>query len=186
MVATFMIKKIMIYKTLYKLDFGFQKILSSLLFQIPVISIIKNLFYWLRFGTFNIRAGYNIVITNFDKKNNNSGIKFTGKCKLIRNIQIDTCGGITIGNNVTISENVNIQTHKHEFNKVSIFDDITSHSPLKIEDEVWICQNAIISDSVKKIGFGSVIAAGSVLTKDTGVYEIWGGVPAKLIKLRIK
>ena len=31
---------------------------------------------------------------------------------------------------------------------------------------------------------GSIVAAGAVLTKDVGSFEIWGGVPAKFIKNR--
>ena len=34
------------------------------------------------------------------------------------------------------------------------------------------------------IGKGSVIAAGAVVTKNVGEYEIWGGVPAKKLKDR--
>ena len=35
-----------------------------------------------------------------------------------------------------------------------------------------------------QIGNGAVIASGSVVTKNVGDYEIVGGVPAKLIKMR--
>jgi acetyltransferase-like isoleucine patch superfamily enzyme len=34
---------------------------------------------------------------------------------------------------------------------------------------------------VTKIPDGVVIAANAVLTKNPGIYEIWGGVPAKKI-----
>lgn len=47
-----------------------------------------------------------------------------------------------------------------------------------IEDEVWIGANTVILQGVK-IGHGSVIAAGAVVTKDVPSMEIWGGVPAK-------
>jgi|GEM_PF-3004361 len=176
----------MLYKFLYKLDYGLQKIFSSLLFQLPILNMIKKLFFWVRFSTTNIDPGYNISITNFDRKNSNTGIKFTGKCKLVRNVQIDTCGGIIVGKNVLISDNVDIQTHKHEFDKISLFQNKTTNSSLTIGDEVWICKNVIITDSVKTIGTGSIIATGSVLTKNTGEYEIWGGVPAKFVRIREK
>ena len=37
-----------------------------------------------------------------------------------------------------------------------------------------------------KIGKGSIVAAGSVVTKDIPAYSICGGNPAKIIKKRIK
>ena len=127
----------MLYKLLYKIDYGLQKIFSSLFFQLPVINIIKKIFFWTRFRTTNIDIGYNIIITNFDKKTTNARIKFNGKCKLVRNVQIDTCGGVTLGKNVLISENVNI--HKHEFEGISLFKNKTTNNDLTIGDEVWIC-----------------------------------------------
>ena len=52
-----------------------------------------------------------------------------------------------------------------------------------IEDDVWIGYNSIIMGGIK-IGTGSIIAAGSVVTKDVPPCEIWGGNPAKKIKAR--
>lgn len=52
-----------------------------------------------------------------------------------------------------------------------------------IGNDVWIGAKALIKSGVK-IGDGAVIAMGAVVTKDVGDYEIWGGVPAKLIKKR--
>ncbi|MDK9705967.1 MAG: hypothetical protein OEL83_02850 [Desulforhopalus sp.] len=101
-----------------------------------------------------------------------------------RHIEIDISGGVEIGNNVCISDKVTIQTHKHEFDGFSIFDNITSQSPLRIEDEVWICNNVIITESVKHIGKGAIISSGAVLTKDVEPYSVMAGIPAKHIKYR--
>lgn len=47
-----------------------------------------------------------------------------------------------------------------------------------IEDDVWVGYGAIILSGVK-IGQGSIIAAGSVVTSDVQSFSIYGGVPAK-------
>lgn len=53
--------------------------------------------------------------------------------------------------------------------------------PIIIHNNVWIGANSIILPGVK-IGEGSVIAAGSVVTKDVPPLVIVGGNPAKIIK----
>lgn len=52
-----------------------------------------------------------------------------------------------------------------------------------IDDGVWIGANATILSGVH-IAEGCVIAAGAVVSKDTVPYGVYGGVPAKLIKMR--
>ena len=52
-----------------------------------------------------------------------------------------------------------------------------------IEDDVWVGTGAIILKGVT-IGRGSVVAAGSVVTRSIPPYSIVGGVPARVIKKR--
>ena len=54
-----------------------------------------------------------------------------------------------------------------------------------INDDVWIGSNAVILPNCT-IGKGAIIAAGAVVTKNVDSYTVVGGVPAKLIKRRIK
>ena len=56
-------------------------------------------------------------------------------------------------------------------------------SPLAIGHDVWIGHGAIVLPG-RRIGDGAVIAAGAVVTKDVGPYEIVAGVPAKPVKRR--
>lgn len=100
---------------------------------------------------------------------------------------IDYSGGVEIGNYVAISQNARIFTHNHSvhgenknWNKNPI-----KFSCIKIENYSWIGSNAIILESVTLISEGSIVAAGSVLTKNTEPYCIYGGNPAKKIGTRI-
>jgi acetyltransferase-like isoleucine patch superfamily enzyme len=54
-----------------------------------------------------------------------------------------------------------------------------------IEDDVWIGYGCIIMSGVK-ICKGSIIAAGSVVTKDVEPFSIYAGVPALKIKNRFE
>ena len=82
-----------------------------------------------------------------------------------------------IGDDVTISENVVIRdSDNHEI----IRNGFTMDAPIVIGNHVWIGINATILKGVH-IGSGSVIAAGSVVTKDVPDYALMAGVPAKQI-----
>ena len=56
---------------------------------------------------------------------------------------------------------------------------------ITIESDVWIGAGAIILDGAY-ISEGCVIAAGAVVNKRTEPYAVYGGVPAKLLKYRVK
>lgn len=57
------------------------------------------------------------------------------------------------------------------------------NQPIVIEDDCWIGARVMIMAG-KKIGCGSILAGGSVVTKDVEPYSIVGGNPAKIIKTR--
>ena len=52
-----------------------------------------------------------------------------------------------------------------------------------IGSDVWLGNNVTVIGPVT-IGSGSIIAAGSVLTKDVPPCEVWGGVPARKLRDR--
>ncbi|MES1222556.1 MAG: acyltransferase, partial [Bacteroidota bacterium] len=93
--------------------------------------------------------------------------------------------GVVIGNNVLIAGHCMIIPSNHNFTdkKIPIREQGETSLGIVIEDDVWIANGCSILDGVT-IGKGSVIAAGSVITKTVQPYSIVGGVPAKLIKMR--
>lgn len=58
-----------------------------------------------------------------------------------------------------------------------------SKGGIVIEDNVWIGANCVILDGVT-IGTGSIIAAGSVVSRSVAPYTILGGNTAKIIRIR--
>ncbi|HEY0667944.1 MAG TPA: acyltransferase [Sphingobacteriaceae bacterium] len=98
---------------------------------------------------------------------------------------IGCSGYIEIGDNVMMSPRVSIYAENHLFDnpELTIKEQGVKREFVKIEDDCWIASNTIILAGVT-IGRGSVIAAGSVVTKDIPPYSIVGGVPAKVIRNR--
>ncbi len=92
-------------------------------------------------------------------------------------------GGVTIGDRVYTSPMTQIIAVNHIFddpNRPFIDQGITAQG-IVIEDDVWIGSSAVITDGVR-IGCGSVVAAGAVVTKDVPAHTVVGGVPARVIK----
>lgn len=88
-------------------------------------------------------------------------------------------GGITIEDDVMIGPRVNITSENHPA-------DITNRKTLVpgavfIKQNVWIGTAATILPGVT-IGENSVVAAGSVVTKDVPANTVVAGVPAKVIR----
>jgi acetyltransferase-like isoleucine patch superfamily enzyme len=90
-------------------------------------------------------------------------------------------GEITLGNNVVLSPNVRIYAIGHD-PKTERLEGVAG--PVVIEDDVWIAANSVLLPNVR-VGRGSVVGAGSVVTKDIPPNSIAVGIPAKVIKKRV-
>lgn len=88
-------------------------------------------------------------------------------------------GGIEIGNNVLIGQQVVIATLNHDLAPEKRGNMIPA--PVKIGNNVWIGSHATILAGVT-IGDNAVVAAGAVVTKDVSANTVVAGVPAKVIK----
>tara|TARA_R110002020_G_scaffold10961_3_gene41566 strand:- start:6502 stop:6852 length:351 start_codon:yes stop_codon:yes gene_type:complete len=72
----------------------------------------------------------------------------------------------------------------YEKNIVGGIDRPIEQIPCVIEDDVWIGHNAIILPGASRIGRGSAIGAGAVVTKDIPPYSIVAGNPGRVIRQR--
>ena len=84
-----------------------------------------------------------------------------------------------IGHDVFIGPKVNLITINHDVDPDNR--SATYGRRIVIEDKVWIGINATVLPGVK-IGYGAIIGAGSVVTKDVEPMTIVAGNPARFIK----
>lgn len=94
-------------------------------------------------------------------------------------------GIVKMGNDIMMAPEVAIIATNHNYTTTDIPMNQQGHTDEMIEigDDCWLGYRAIICAGVK-IGKGSIVAAGAVVTKDVPEYSIVAGVPAKVIKLR--
>ena len=88
-------------------------------------------------------------------------------------------GGITIEDNVMIAPRVNLTSESHPIQIENRQTLTTGH--ILIKKNAWIGTNVTILPGVT-IGENSIVAAGSVVSKDVPKNCIVGGTPAKIIK----
>jgi acetyltransferase-like isoleucine patch superfamily enzyme len=89
-------------------------------------------------------------------------------------------GGLDIGDDVLIGPNVSLITSGHPL-EPSQRRSATIAKPIGIQRNVWIAAGAIVIGGVT-VGENSVIAAGSVVTRDVPPNTLVGGNPAGVIR----
>lgn len=95
------------------------------------------------------------------------------------------CGGVVIGDDVSIAHGVSIMATSHRFANldISIKDQGIESKEVVIGNGVWIGAKATMLYG-NTLGDGSIIGANAVVTRNVKQNSVVGGVPAKIIKMR--
>jgi len=130
----------------------------------------------------NFSLGNYSTIEDFTTINNGVGDVIIGDRTRI-GLGNTLIGPIKIGNDIMLAQNIVMSGLNHGYEDItkSIHEQPITTAQITIEDEVWIAANSVVVAGVT-IGKHSVVAAGSVVTKDVPPYSIVAGNPAKIIK----
>lgn len=141
----------------------------------------------------NFTAGRHLWLEAVEEQN---GLQFTPSisigCNVILNddVHIAAIGNVTIGNDVLIASRVFISDHIHgRYGSPPASDprvaprlrEVCGSGPVTIGHNVWIGEMVAILPGVT-IGDGSIVGAGSVVTRDVPPACIVAGSPARIIK----
>lgn len=143
------------------------------------IDRVLRLFYRLRYS---VTIGKGTVIgmhCQFDRTTKIGRFSYIGHHSNIR-------GNVHINDYFLCADNVVFAGKDHSWGEIGKPTILTSEPEIPmttVGKDVWIGRNSTIMRGVH-IGDGSIVAAGSVLTKSVPSGEIWGGVPARKIKDR--
>lgn len=110
------------------------------------------------------------------------GLEIYVGCRVFinQNCTLYDLAAINIGDDVLIGPNVSLITEGHPVAPSQRRDYVVA-KPITIERNVWIAAGATVIGGVT-IGENSVVAAGSVVTKDVPPNTLVGGNPARIIR----
>jgi acetyltransferase-like isoleucine patch superfamily enzyme len=120
--------------------------------------------------------------------NPHAEVRIGAHCFFAHDIHIGAYQEITIGENVRVAEFVSLRDSSHNYQDRNryIYQQADSMGTLKIGNDVWIGQGAIILGSPNGtiIGDGAVIGAHSVVKESIPDYAIAVGAPARIVGYR--
>lgn len=93
---------------------------------------------------------------------------------------------VKIGKYVMMGPDVFMVGNNHitsDIERPMCFQGKTENQKIVIEDDCWLGARVMIMPG-RRIGHGSILASGAIITKDVEPYSVMGGNPAKLIKKR--
>lgn len=135
----------------------------------------------------NIVIGDNVCIGKGSFLYANEGyLKIGNNCLFNTNVQLGAAQGeLIIGDDVIMGTNSVLRSADHNYERLDIPIREQGHVSGKIiiENDVWIGSNVVITSNVR-IGRGSIIGAGAVVTHEIPPYSIAAGVPARVIRQR--
>lgn len=134
----------------------------------------------LPWSTFEL--GSDSTIEDFSTINNGVGAVRIGSRTRI-GLGNTLIGPVTIGDDVRLAQNVVLSGLNHNYEDVSqpIHAQGVSTAPIVVEAETWIGANTVVVAGVT-IGKHSIVAGGSVVTKDVPPYSVVVGNPARVVK----
>ena len=101
-----------------------------------------------------------------------------------RDVEIEVCSQVVIGEHCLIGPGVYITDHNHDIHAPGPMAAAPCIAkPVQIGDDVWVGAKAVILPGVT-VGSGAVIAAGAVVTRSVAPRMVIAGIPARPIKQR--
>ena len=122
--------------------------------------------------------GRDVTLLSIDR------LKLGSNVYIAKGSWINAVGGIEFEDEVVLAPYVVMSSNNHGFKDGSVQRGGAHPAPIKIQFGTWVAAHAVVTAGVT-VGGGNLIAANSVVTKNTSDNMIVAGVPAKEIKVRI-
>lgn len=125
------------------------------------------------------RVGKNFKCWHFVEWSFGYNLTFGDNVVIHRHVLLDDRGQIEIGNDVSISDYVNIYSHTHDIDDIEKVYTRTT----RVGDGARITYHATILAGIE-VGAHAMIGSGAVVTKDIEPYHIALGIPARTVRVK--
>lgn len=135
----------------------------------------------------NVRIGdYTRIMCTGTIKSIGKGFSIGNNCGIGEFSFFGSAGGIEIGDDVIMGQNVRFHSENHIFNDITVpirLQGVTNKG-IKVGNNCWIGSGVILLDGIS-VGNGCVIGANTIVNRDIPDNYVAVGNPVKLIKKRI-
>jgi acetyltransferase-like isoleucine patch superfamily enzyme len=140
--------------------------------------------------SYNIHVGDHVNLYDhciIELAGNESELRIGNHCLFSYGVLISCTRKISIGNDVMIGEYSSVRdtTHSYRDATKTIHDTEDVSDPIEIGNDVWIGRGCVILGGAV-IEDGVIVAANSVVKGRLEKYGLYGGAPARLLKMRFK
>ncbi|WP_434798760.1 acyltransferase [Terrisporobacter vanillatitrophus] len=134
----------------------------------------------------NVRIGdYTRILCTGSLKKLGIGFEIGDNCGIGENCFLGSAGGISIGNDVIMGQNIRFHSENHNYEDMNIpirMQGVTNKG-IKIGNDCWIGSGVVFLDG-SELGNGCVVGANSIVNRKFDDNSIIVGMPAKEIKKR--
>jgi acetyltransferase-like isoleucine patch superfamily enzyme len=124
-------------------------------------------------------VGKNFKCWNYVEWSFGYNLSFGDNVVIHRHVLLDDRGGIEIGNNVSISDYVNVYSHTHDIDRI----ERVYNLPTRVGDGVRLTYHSTVLAG-SQIADNSMIGCNALVTKDVEAGHIVVGIPAKTVKVK--
>jgi maltose O-acetyltransferase len=116
---------------------------------------------------------------------NAHNVEFGENVSIARNVWLNGACSIKIGNNSGIGPQTLIHTANHNYENPDLLFKDQGHTfkPVVLEDDVWLAAGVIVLPGTR-IGRGTIVVAGSVVSGNIEPFSVMAGFPARKIGSR--
>lgn len=168
------------YQVRYALPVWFCMLVLAWLPDISIFIRVRGLFVsWFLLGRpRGLTLGRDVTLLSLDR------LRIGSNVYLAKGVWINAIGGVSIEDEVVLAPYVVMSSTNHGFKNGSVKQGGAHPAPISVGKGTWLASHVVVAAGVS-VATGNLVAANSVVTRDTETDGVYAGVPAVRVKDRV-